>query len=78
MTPIKIDDTTNAVETPLEMPPLFKILGKKEEANEPLVTIPIYEILAPEEVFLLAKEGDKILYITNKHGRAELKRAEME
>ena len=38
---------------------------------------PIYEKLAPNEIFILEKVGDVITYVVNKNGRAYYKKARL-
>ncbi len=38
---------------------------------------PIYEKLAPNEIFILEKVGDAITYVVNKNGRAYYKKARL-
>ena len=38
----------------------------------------IYETLAPNEVFIISRQGDTILYVVNRLGTAVLKQATLE
>ncbi len=42
------------------------------------IAAPIYEKLAPNEVFIISLQGDTIIYVVNRLGIAELKQATLE
>ena len=46
--------------------------------NEPIMNEPIYEKLAPNEIFILSIDGNDLLYVTNANGVAVMKKTKRE